>query len=55
MIFVAFHALTSVKHKNHVIQVGTVSKVVRTGNAISNAGVIKPIFITLTIYTIRMR
>ena len=45
------------KHRNHAIQVGTVSKVVRTGNAItiSNAGVIKISSITLTIYTIRMR
>jgi hypothetical protein len=29
------------KHRNHVIQLGTVSKVVRTKNALSNAGVIK--------------
>jgi hypothetical protein len=56
MVYVVFHALISVNTEIMLSKcMGTVSKVVRTGNAISNAGVIEVSSITLTIYTICMR
>jgi hypothetical protein len=49
MVYVVFLALISINTEIMPSKWGTVSKVVRTGNALSNAGVIKISSITLTI------